>query len=200
MFNSLTFKYKVPYKLRPFNHCRLLNDSVKAASLMIRKVNYDSCQNIELEPINFRVIPDEIVYEKFENRNCFSCFPAIRKWKYWVMKPEHYFTKKVPCYKSYNSKYTSILYLMTKEEIEITKKDLIIYLADLIAEHHYMQNKIGIFNNYQVKRAEYLIEQQQKTKNQLKNLLGQEEYDKIMTKGEMINYIKQIKNEDKREI
>lgn len=199
MFNFLTFKYKVPYKLRPFGYCRLLNDRVRAASLMIRKVNYTTNLNIDIEP-NFRVVPDEQVYEIIENYNCFTCFVGIRKWKYWLMKPEHYFTKKVPCYPSFNNKFTSQLHFMKIDEIEIVKKDLIVYMIELINELHYMQNKIGIFNNYQVKRAEYLIQEQNKVRNKLKNLLGDEEYEKMMKKGEMVNYLKKINDETKRAV
>ena len=189
MYNSLTFKDKVPYELRPFNYCRLLNDSVRAASIT-RETNSGGNPNEHYTIPAIYLIPEEINFKKIEFKYCLKCIPYLRRWKRWLPYTENKYVKKTYCTESYNNKYTSKLNLMTDEEIETIKKEYVFYLSELINELHFLQTTTAIFSVYHVKKAEYIIQEQYKTKNKLKNLLGNENYEKLMTKKEMIKYLK----------
>jgi len=186
MFNSLTFSYRVPYKLKPFSYCRLLNDRVRSASVTL-DTNSGTRYFDDFTREAIHLIPEMTYYKKSEFIYCLKCIPYIRRWKNWLSSTENKFKRKFTCYPSYNNKYTSELHLMNFEDIEIIKKHLIISLTSLITDLHYMEYK----NYYQVDKAEYLIREQNKVKNKLKNLLGQEKYSQLMSKEEMTKYLKQ---------
>ena len=178
MFNSLTFSYRVPYKLKPFSYCRLLNDRVRSASVTL-DTKSDSKYSEKFREIPFHLFPEETYYKKIEFKYCLRCIPFIRRWKTWIFGTENKYKLKFTCYPSYNNKYTSEVYFMSDEEVKSTKKDLIFHLSNLNEEMYPLKETILQLNPYQLKRIKYLIQEQNQVRNKLKNLLGEEKYSQL---------------------
>jgi hypothetical protein len=84
---ELRYRSRISYKLNPFSYCRVLNDRVRAESLVpsFGMVNDYHGQAIRLEGTN---------EEKVPNSPCSRPIPAFRKWKYWGYTPSYLYNQK----------------------------------------------------------------------------------------------------------
>ena len=81
---ELRFRSRISYKLNAFSYCRILNDTIKSASVMRNSPNMGNYNQFNANKFigNFSIIPR--TPEILINTPCHTPILAIRKWKHWL--------------------------------------------------------------------------------------------------------------------
>ena len=82
---ELKFRSKISYKLNQFSYCRILNDTVRSASIM-RSSNTSYLDKYDERRASMSILMP-IIEKPFLNAPCDAPIVAIRKWKHWLYKP-----------------------------------------------------------------------------------------------------------------